>query len=71
MGGQGPSRDALSLTGLRDEPLGQGGRFFERREGDTFTLSELRTWLEAAGFQSVETLEAPAPSPLIVARAAA
>ncbi len=37
-------------------------------EGDTFTLSELRTWLAEAGFKSVETLEAPAPSPLIVAR---
>jgi ubiquinone/menaquinone biosynthesis C-methylase UbiE len=36
-------------------------------EGDTFTLSELRTWLQAAGFPTVETLEAPAPSPLIVA----
>ncbi len=38
-------------------------------EGDTFTLSELRTWLTEAGFKSVETLEAPAPSPLIVASA--
>lgn len=38
-------------------------------EGDTFTLSELRAWLEEAGFKSVETLEAPAPSPLIVATA--
>lgn len=38
-------------------------------EGDTFTLSELRTWLEEAGFKTVETLAAPAPSPLIVASA--
>jgi ubiquinone/menaquinone biosynthesis C-methylase UbiE len=37
-------------------------------EGDTFSLTELRTWLEEAGFKTVETLEAPAPSPLIVAR---
>ncbi len=35
-------------------------------EGDTFTLSELRTWLHEAGFKTVETLEAPTPSPLIV-----
>jgi ubiquinone/menaquinone biosynthesis C-methylase UbiE len=38
-------------------------------DGDTFTLSELRTWLKEAGFKTVETLEAPAPSPLIVATA--
>ena len=38
-------------------------------EGDTFTLSELRTWLKEAGFKTVETLEAPTPSPLIVATA--
>ncbi len=38
-------------------------------EGDTFTLSELRAWLLAAGFPTVEALEAPAPSPLIVAHA--
>ncbi len=36
-------------------------------DGDTFTLSELRTWLTEAGFKTVESLEAPAPSPLIVA----
>jgi len=38
-------------------------------EGDTFTLSELRTWLKEAGFKTVETLEAPGPSPLIIATA--
>lgn len=36
-------------------------------EGDTFTLSEYRQWLEAAGFRDVRTLEAPSPSPLILA----
>lgn len=36
--------------------------------GDTFTVAELRTWLEAAGFTDVRTLEAPAPSPLVLAR---
>jgi ubiquinone/menaquinone biosynthesis C-methylase UbiE len=36
-------------------------------EGDTFTLAQYRQWLEAAGFHQVRTLEAPSPSPLIVA----
>jgi hypothetical protein len=36
-------------------------------DGDTFTLAEYRTWLEKAGFTNVRTLEAPAPSPLILA----
>ncbi len=36
-------------------------------EGDTFTYNELRQWLEQAEFQQVYTIEAPAPSPLIVA----
>ncbi len=36
-------------------------------EGDTFTLAELRGWLEEAGFDRIETLDAPAPSPLIIA----
>jgi SAM-dependent methyltransferase len=36
-------------------------------QGDTFTLSEYTKWLTDAGFRSVSTLEAPGPSPLIVA----
>ena len=36
-------------------------------EGDTFTFAEYRQWLEAAGFHHVRALQAPAPSPLIVA----
>lgn len=36
-------------------------------EGDTFTASEYRTWLEAAGFRDVASLPAPSPSPLILA----
>lgn len=40
-------------------------------EGDTFTTSELRQWLEEAGFEGVTAIEAPAPSPLIVATKAA
>jgi ubiquinone/menaquinone biosynthesis C-methylase UbiE len=36
-------------------------------EGSTYTFSELRSWLTAAGFKDVRQLEAPAPSPLILA----
>ena len=37
-------------------------------DGDTFTMSEYRQWLRDAGFKEVMTVEAPAPSPLILAR---
>lgn len=40
-------------------------------EGDTFTRSELEQWLGEAGFGAVAFLDAPAPSPLIVAQTAA
>ena len=36
--------------------------------GDSFTFSELRQWLEEAGFEGTSQLQAPAISPLIVAR---
>jgi hypothetical protein len=36
-------------------------------DGDTFTFGEYRKWLEEAGFRDVRTLEAPSPSPLILA----
>ena len=36
-------------------------------DGDTFTLAQYRQWLEAAGFEQVRTVEAPSPSPLIIA----
>jgi ubiquinone/menaquinone biosynthesis C-methylase UbiE len=36
-------------------------------EGDTFSFDEIRGWLEAAGFTDVRSLEAPSPSPLILA----
>jgi predicted O-methyltransferase YrrM len=36
-------------------------------DGDTFTLPELRTWLTEAGFTQVRTLDAPGPSPLVLA----
>ncbi len=35
--------------------------------GDTFSFGEIKAWLEAAGFQNARTLEAPGPSPLILA----
>jgi precorrin-6B methylase 2 len=35
--------------------------------GDTFTFSEIAKWLTGAGFTNLRTLEAPGPSPLILA----
>jgi precorrin-6B methylase 2 len=35
--------------------------------GDTFTFNEIKSWLEEAGFNNARTLEAPGPSPLILA----
>jgi SAM-dependent methyltransferase len=35
--------------------------------GDTFSFGQIRTWLEEAGFRDARTLEAPGPSPLILA----
>jgi ubiquinone/menaquinone biosynthesis C-methylase UbiE len=35
--------------------------------GDTFTLPEISAWLKHAGFTNIRTLEAPGPSPLILA----
>jgi SAM-dependent methyltransferase len=36
-------------------------------EGDTFSFSEVSGWLREAGFEKPRTLEAPGPSPLILA----
>jgi 3-hydroxy-5-methyl-1-naphthoate 3-O-methyltransferase len=36
-------------------------------QGDTFSFEEIREWLELAGFSNVGVLEAPGPSPLILA----
>lgn len=36
-------------------------------EGNVFTLKQYREWLKATGFSKVSTIEAPAPSPLILA----
>jgi len=35
--------------------------------GDTFTFNEIKSWLEKAGFKKVRKVEAPRPSPLILA----
>jgi 3-hydroxy-5-methyl-1-naphthoate 3-O-methyltransferase len=36
-------------------------------EGDTFTFAEFDAWLREAGFRDARLLEAPAPSPLVLA----
>jgi ubiquinone/menaquinone biosynthesis C-methylase UbiE len=36
-------------------------------QGDVFTMKEYRQWLKGAGFKKVSTIQAPAPSPLILA----
>jgi SAM-dependent methyltransferase len=36
-------------------------------KGDTFSFNEIKQWLEDAGFKKVRKLEAPGPSPLILA----
>jgi len=35
--------------------------------GDTFSFNEIKSWLEEAGFKKARKLEAPGPSPLILA----
>jgi ubiquinone/menaquinone biosynthesis C-methylase UbiE len=37
------------------------------KKGDTFSFNEIKSWLEEAGFKKVRTLQAPGPSPLILA----
>jgi ubiquinone/menaquinone biosynthesis C-methylase UbiE len=36
-------------------------------KGDTFSFREIKKWLEEAGFKKVRKLEAPGPSPLVLA----
>ena len=36
-------------------------------KGDTFSFNEIKRWLEDAGFKKVRKLDAPGPSPLILA----
>ena len=37
------------------------------QQGDTFSFNEIKNWLEDVGFTKVRKLEAPGPSPLILA----
>ena len=37
-------------------------------KGDTFSFNEVKSWLDKAGFKKVRKLEAPGPSPLVLAR---
>jgi ubiquinone/menaquinone biosynthesis C-methylase UbiE len=36
-------------------------------KGDTFSFNEIKSWLDEAGFKKVRKLQAPGPSPLILA----
>jgi ubiquinone/menaquinone biosynthesis C-methylase UbiE len=36
-------------------------------KGDTFSFNEIKNWLEEAGFKKVRKLQAPGPSPLVLA----
>ena len=36
-------------------------------KGDTFSFNEIKGWLEDAGFKKARKLEAPGPSPLVLA----
>jgi len=36
-------------------------------KGDTFSFNEIKNWLEEAGFKKVRRVEAPGPSPLVLA----
>ncbi|PYI42832.1 MAG: methyltransferase, partial [Verrucomicrobia bacterium] len=35
--------------------------------GDTFSFNQIKRWLAEAGFKNARTLEAPGPSPLVLA----
>ena len=41
--------------------------FIHSERGDTFSFKEIKGWLEEARFKRVRKLEAPGPSPLILA----
>ena len=36
-------------------------------QGDTFSFNEIKSWLGEAGFKKMSTLDAPGPSPLVLA----
>jgi len=41
--------------------------FVHSERGDTFSFNEIKSWLEEAGFKKVRNLNAPGPSPLVLA----
>jgi len=41
--------------------------FIHSERGDTFSFNQIKSWLEGARFKRVRKLEAPGPSPLILA----
>ena len=41
--------------------------FIHSERGDTFSFNQIKSWLEEARFKRVRKLEAPGPSPLILA----
>ena len=36
-------------------------------ESDTFTFSQMSNWLREAGFEQIQQIHVPAPSPIVVA----
>jgi 3-hydroxy-5-methyl-1-naphthoate 3-O-methyltransferase len=55
----------------RTEPLGSlmfaVNMLVNTERGDTFSFNEVKRWLEEAGFEDARTVEAPGPSPLVLA----
>ena len=55
----------------RTEPLGSlvfaVNMLVNTECGDTFSFNEIKRWLEETGFKDARTVEAPEPSPLVLA----
>jgi 3-hydroxy-5-methyl-1-naphthoate 3-O-methyltransferase len=55
----------------RTEPVGSlifaVNMLVNTESGDTFSFNEIKQWLDQAGFKDARTIEAPGPSPLILA----
>ena len=61
-------RDELSAWNPALQPLLFAVNMLVNTEaGDTYSFSEMSAWLSAAGFQDPRRLEAPGPSPLVLA----
>ena len=44
-----------------------GNMLVNTDEGNTYSFEEISAWLAEAGFENPRTLQAPGPSPLILA----